>query len=64
MLVSFRDRGTEGKRDAERALHLTPIDPHRFMFLALAAGANIGAEDYPRAVTLAKESQRLNRTHI
>ncbi len=64
MLVSFRDRGTEGKRDAERALHLTPIDPHRFMFLALAAGANIGAEDYPRAVTLAKESLRLNRTHI
>ncbi|MGC1497215.1 MAG: winged helix-turn-helix domain-containing protein [Sulfitobacter sp.] len=63
-LVSFQDRGIEGKRDAERALHLTPLDPHRFMFLVLAAGANISAEDYPRAVILAKESLRLNRTHV
>lgn len=64
MLTSFRDQGVDGKRDAERALHLSPLDPHRFMFLALAAGANISAEDYPRAVALAKESLRLNRTHI
>ncbi len=64
MLASFQDRGDEGKRDAERALHLTPLDPHRFFYLALAAGANIAAEDYPRAVSLAKESLRLNRTHV
>ncbi len=64
ILASFQDHGVEGKRDAERALHLTPLDPHRFMFLALAAGANFSAEDYPRAVTLAKESLRLNRTHV
>ena len=63
-VASFRDRGAEGKRDAERALHLTPLDPHRFLYLALAAGANLSAEDYPRAVTLAKESHRLNRTHV
>lgn len=63
-LASFRDRGAEGKRDAERALHLTPYDPHRFFYLALAAGANLSAEDYPRAVTLAKESLRRNRTHV
>lgn len=64
MLASFQDRSVDGKRDTERALHLTPLDPHRFFFLALAAGANISAEDYPRAVTLAKESLRMNRTHV
>ncbi|MEL7259807.1 MAG: winged helix-turn-helix domain-containing protein [Pseudomonadota bacterium] len=63
-LASFQDRGAEGKRDTERALHLTPLDPHRFFYLALAAGANLSTEDYPRAVTLAKESLRLNRTHV
>ena len=64
MLAAFQDRGLDGKRDTERALHLTPLDPHRFFFLALAAGANISAENYQRAVALAKESLRLNRTHI
>lgn len=63
-LASFQDRGADGKRDTERALHLSPLDPHRFLYLALAAGANMSAEDYPRAVTLAKESLRLNRTHV
>lgn len=64
MLAAFQDRGLNGKRDTERALHLTPLDPHRFFFLALAAGANISAGDYKRAVVLAKESLRLNRTHV
>ncbi|WP_189799371.1 winged helix-turn-helix domain-containing tetratricopeptide repeat protein [Tateyamaria sp. syn59] len=64
MLRSFTDRGDEGKRDTERALHLTPLDPHRFFFLALAAGSCIAVGDYDRAVTLAKESLRLNRTHV
>nr|WP_279625834.1 winged helix-turn-helix domain-containing protein [Labrenzia sp. OB1] len=63
MLAAFRDQGAEAKRDTERALHLAPLDPHRFIFLVQAAGANISAEDYPRAVTLAKESLRLNRSH-
>lgn len=63
MLYSFQDRGPEGQRDAERALHLAPLDPHRFFFLALAAGANLAAEDYDRAILLAEASLRLNRTH-
>lgn len=64
MFSAIRDRGAEGKRDTERALHLSPLHPHRFFFLAQAAAANIAAKDYPRAVTLAKESLRLNRTHV
>ena len=64
MFRAIQDRGQEGKRDTERALHLSPLHPHRFFFLAQAAAANIAAKDYDRAVTLAKESLRLNRTHV
>jgi len=63
MLLAFSDRGAFGKRDTERALHLTPLDPHRFMYLALAAGACIASEDYERALVLTKESLRLNPAH-
>ncbi len=64
MFAAFGDRGAEGKRDTERALHLSPFHPHRFFFLAQAAAANIATQDYPRAVTLARESLRLNRSHV
>ncbi|WP_299298409.1 winged helix-turn-helix domain-containing protein [uncultured Tateyamaria sp.] len=64
MLQAFTDHADDGKRDVERALHLTPRDPHRFFYLILAAGANLSAGDYTRAVTLAQESLRLNRTHV
>ena len=64
MFSAIQDKGLEGKRDTERALHLSPLHPHRFFFLAQAAAANIAVKDYTRAVTLAKESLRLNRTHV
>lgn len=64
MLRAFTDEAETGLRDAERALHLTPLDPHRFFYLVLAAGANLSAGDYDRAVVLARESLRLNRTHV
>ncbi|MDU8928209.1 winged helix-turn-helix domain-containing protein [Alisedimentitalea sp. MJ-SS2] len=64
MLAAFRDDGAKGTRNTERALHLTPLDPHRYFYLVLAAAANLSAGDYSRAVTLAKESLRLNRTHV
>lgn len=64
MLFAFCDKAEDGKRDAEWALHLTPRDPHRFFYLVLAAGANLSAGEYDRAVTLARESRRLNRTHV
>lgn len=63
MLMAFSDRGLPGKRDTERALHLTPRDPHRFMFLALAAGVCIANEEFERALALTKESLRLNNAH-
>lgn len=64
MLMAFTDQGAKAQRHTERALHLTPRDPHRFFYLVLAAGANLSAGDCERAVVLAKESRRLNRTHV
>ena len=62
-LHAFRGEGVEAMRDTERALHLTPLDPHRFFFYSLASSACIAGENYPRALELAQQSLRLNRTH-
>jgi Flp pilus assembly protein TadD len=63
MLLAFTDRGAEGVADANHSLQLSPLDPHRFMSLALAAGVNLGAGNNETAVQLARTSYRLNRTH-
>ena len=63
MLYAFQGKGQEAKRDAERSLRLAPLDPHRFFFLSLAAGANLAAGDWQRALTLAEASFRMNRSH-
>lgn len=64
MLHAFQDRGAEAVHETEQALHLTPLDPHRFFFLALAAGASLTAGDYERTLDLTRASLRLNRTHV
>ncbi len=63
MLLAFQDRGEEGVQDTERALHLAPLDPHRFFYLAMAAGAWLTPGGYEKAEEYAKASLRLNRTH-
>lgn len=62
-LYSFEGKGAVAVRDTERALLLAPLDPHRYFFLALAAGAHLANSDYVRALELADMSLRLNRTH-
>ncbi len=62
-LYGFQGKGAEAKKDTDHALHLAPLDPHKFFFLALAAGANLAAEDYERAQSLAETSLRMNRSH-
>ncbi len=63
MLLAFTDRGKEGLPEAERGLQLSPLDPHRFMNLALAAGVNLSAGNHETAADLVRMSYRLNRTH-
>lgn len=62
-LYAFRGEGGKATRDTERALHLAPLDPHRFFFHSLAGTACIAARDYERALLLSKQSLRLNRMH-
>ncbi|WP_165759722.1 winged helix-turn-helix domain-containing tetratricopeptide repeat protein [Falsiruegeria litorea] len=64
MLLAFQDRGEEGVRDTELALRLSPLDPHRFFYLAMAAGAWFTPGDFEKAEQYAKASLRLNRTHL
>lgn len=62
-LYAFQGKGIEAQKDCELSLRLAPLDPHRFMYLALTAGANLAAQDYERAMELAQASYRLNRSH-
>lgn len=64
MLLAFQDRGDEGVPDTERALRLAPLDPHRFLYLAMAAGTLLTRGDFDRAEQHAMASLRLNRTHL
>ena len=60
---AFQGEGEAAERDATQALHLSPFDPHRFFFLAHAAGASLANDQNGRAVELAKQSLRSNRVH-
>ncbi|MEQ9811221.1 MAG: adenylate/guanylate cyclase domain-containing protein [Azospirillaceae bacterium] len=62
-LHAFRGEGGLAVAETERARLLTPLDPHRHYYDSLAASASIAAEDYGRALHLANESLRLNRSH-
>lgn len=62
-LYAFRGEGARATRDTERALHLAPLDPHRYFFESLAASACIASGDNERALQLADQSLRSNRGH-
>ena len=62
-LYAFKGMGDAAMSDTELALHLSPIDPHRYFYLSLAASAAVAAENYERALELANRSLRSNRAH-
>jgi TolB-like protein len=62
-LHAFRDEGNEAVRHTNHALKLSPLDPLRYYFDSLAATAALSAGQYQRALKLARQSLRLNRTH-
>jgi len=62
-LHAFRGDGGDSVRCTQRALKLSPLDPHRFFFDSLAATAHLAARQYERALQAAKRSLRANRTH-
>jgi adenylate cyclase len=62
-LHAFTDRGEQAVADTQRALKLSPLDPHRYFYDSLAATAQLTAGCYDRALELARRSLRANRSH-
>lgn len=63
MLHAFKGEGKEAVKGTQRALRLSPLDPHRYFYDSLAASASLSAQDYEGAIDLAQRSLRANRTH-
>lgn len=62
-LHAFRGEGKLAIDNTQRALKLSPLDPHRYFYDSLAATAALSAGHYRRAIELSKHSLRSNRTH-
>jgi adenylate cyclase len=62
-LHAFKSEGEQAVEHTERALSLSPLDPHRYFYDSLAATAAISAGRYRRALELAQRSLRANRKH-
>jgi adenylate cyclase len=62
-LHAFRGEGRVAVNNTQRALKLSPLDPHRYFYDSLAATAALSAGQYKRAIDLARRSLRANRTH-
>lgn len=62
-LHAFKGEGAIAVQHTERALKLSPLDPHRYFYDSLAATAALSAGQYQRSIDLATASLRANRTH-
>ncbi len=62
-LFAFAGAGEQAVTETSRALRLSPLDPHRYYFDALAATAQLAAHRFDRAVALGERSLSANRTH-
>lgn len=62
-LHAFMDHGSQAIEDADQALKLTPLDPHRYFYDSLTATACLSAGRYDRAMESALRSLRSNRKH-
>jgi tetratricopeptide (TPR) repeat protein len=63
VLHAFQGEGNEAIEYTQRALKLTPLDPHRYFYDSLSASAYIAGAQYDKALELAKRSLRVNRKH-
>lgn len=62
-LHAFKGEGKPAVKNTQRAIRLSPLDPLRYFYDALAATAAMSAGKYERAIRLAQHSLRANRTH-
>jgi TolB-like protein/Tfp pilus assembly protein PilF len=62
-LHAFKGEGEPALKATQRALKLSPLDPHRYFYDSLAATVECSAKRYHRAIEAARRSLRLNRKH-
>lgn len=62
-LHAFIGEGDNAVTETQRALRLSPLDPHRYFYESLSATAFLSAQRYDEALDMANKSLRLNRTH-
>ena len=62
-LHAFKSEGEQAVEHTERALALSPLDPHRYFYDSLAATAAAAAGKYERSLELAQRSLKANRKH-
>ena len=62
-LHAFKGEGKMAVEHTQHALKLSPLDPLRYYYDSLAATAALAAGQYERAIKLAENSLRANRTH-
>jgi adenylate cyclase len=62
-LHAFRSEGQQAVDHTERALKLSPLDPHRWFYDSLATTACLANQQYERGFELAQRSLRANRKH-
>jgi tetratricopeptide (TPR) repeat protein len=62
-LHAFKGEGELAVRGTQRALRLSPLDPHRWYHDSLAATAYLSAHQFERALKLAERSLKANRIH-
>lgn len=60
---AFMGDGRQAVENTQRALMLSPLDPHRYFYDALAGTACLAAGQYDGALRLAHRSLQANRTH-
>ena len=60
---AFKSEGERAIEYTERALALSPLDPHRYFYDSLAATAAVSAGRWERAIELAQHSLKANRKH-
>ena len=61
--MRFRDEGAHAVADTQRAISLSPLDPHRYYYDTLAATGYLAARKYELAIKYARRSRQANRRH-
>lgn len=62
-LHAFKGEGEKAVSYTSRAMSISPFDPHRYFYYSLAASAALSANQFDKAINLAKQSLRLNKEH-